>query len=67
VLKVTRALGIKVLDARDHSPTSVRPKHCFCMPTLQKVVRHGEVHLTIVLRLIVETRDNLAISHVAAA
>lgn len=58
VLKVTRPLGIKVLDAALHSPTSVRPKHCFCMPTLQKVVRHGEDHLTIVLRLIVETKGN---------
>lgn len=58
VLKVTRPLGIKVLDASLHSPTSVRPKHCYCMPTLQKVARHGEPHLTIVLRLIVETRDN---------
>jgi hypothetical protein len=58
VLKVTRALGIKVLDARKHSPTSIRPKSCFCMPTLQRVCRHGEAHLTIVLRLIVETKDN---------
>jgi hypothetical protein len=58
VYNVTRPLGIKVLDAWEHSPTSVRPKHCFCMPTLQKVIRHGEEHLTIVLKLIVETRDN---------
>jgi hypothetical protein len=58
VYKVTRALGVKVLDASRHSPTSVRPKHCYCMPTLQKVVRHGEGHLTMVLRLIVETRGN---------
>lgn len=58
VLKVTRPLGVKVLDASLHSPTSIRPKHCFCMPTLQKVVRHGEEHLTMVLRLIVETRGN---------
>lgn len=58
VLRVTRALGVKVLDASLHSPTSVRPRHCFCMPTLQRVVRHGEDHLTIVLRLIVETKDN---------
>jgi hypothetical protein len=58
VLKVTRALGVKVLDASLHSPTSVRPKRCFCMPTLQKVVRHGEAHLTMVLRLIVETKGN---------
>ena len=58
VLKVTRQLGVKVLDASLHSPTSIRPKHCFCMPTLQKVVRHGEEHLTMVLRLIVETRGN---------
>lgn len=58
VLRVTRALGIKVLDAALHSPTSVRPKHCYCMPTLQKVVRRGEGHLTIVLRLIVETKGN---------
>lgn len=58
VLKVTRAMGVKVLDAWEHSPTMTRPKHCFCMPTLQKVVRHGEPHLTIVLKLIVETRDN---------
>jgi hypothetical protein len=58
VYNVTRPLGIKVMDASLHSPTSVRPKHCFCMPTLQKVVRHGEDHLTMVLKLIVETRDN---------
>lgn len=58
VYNVTRPLGVKVLDASLHSPTSVRPKHCFCMPTLQKVVRHGEDHLTIVLRLIVETKGN---------
>ena len=60
VLKVTRALGIKVLDAREHSPTMVRPKHCFCMPTLQKVVANGEDHLTMVLKLIIETRGNAA-------
>ena len=60
VLKVTRALGIKVLDAREHSPTMVRPKHCFCMPTLQKICIHGEDHLTIVLKLIIETRGNAA-------
>lgn len=58
VYRVTRALGITIMDASMHSPTSIRPKHCFCMPTLQKVVRHGEEHLTIVLRLIVETADN---------
>jgi hypothetical protein len=60
VLKVTRALGIKVLDAREHSPTSIRPKHCFCMPTLQKVCAHGEEHLAVVLKLIVETKGNAA-------
>ena len=60
VLKVTRSLGIKVLDAQKHSPTSVRPKTCYCMPTLRKVVTHGEPHLTIVLRLIVETKGNAA-------
>lgn len=58
VLKVTRPLGIKVLDAWEHSPTMTRPKHCFCMPTLQKVVRQGEDHLSVVLKLIVETKDN---------
>lgn len=58
VHKVARALGVKILDAQKHSPTSARPKTCYCMPTLQKVVKHGEPHLTIVLRLIVETRDN---------
>lgn len=58
VYNVTRPLGVKVLDASLHSPTSVRPKHCYCMPTLQKVVRHGEAHLTMVLRLIVETKGN---------
>lgn len=58
VLKVTRAMGVKVLDAWEHSPTMTRPKHCFCMPTLQKVVRNGEPHLAIVLKLIVETKDN---------
>jgi hypothetical protein len=58
VLRVTRGLGIKVYDAWHHSPTSTKPKACYCMPTLQKVVRHGEPHLTIVLRLIVETKEN---------
>lgn len=58
VTKVTRALGIKVVDAQKHSPTSIRPKTCYCMPTLQKVVRHGEAHLTMTLRLIVESAGN---------
>lgn len=58
VYKVTRPLGIVILDASKHSPTSVRPKHCYCMPTLQKVVAHGEEHLSMVLKLIVETKDN---------
>jgi hypothetical protein len=60
VYRVTRALNIKVLDAREHSPTMVRPMHCFCMPTLQKVCINGEDHLTMVLKLIVQTKDNAA-------
>lgn len=58
VYKVTRPMGITIMDSWEHSPTMTRPKHCFCMPTLQKVIRHGEPHLTMVLRLIVETKDN---------
>lgn len=64
--RVARQVGIVLRESADHSPTSVRPRHCFCKPTLRAIgLAHGEAHLAIVLRLIVETKGNAAELHAA--
>lgn len=64
--RVARQVGIVLRESADHSPTSVRPRHCFCKPTLRAIgLAHGEAHLAIVLRLIVETRGNATELHAA--
>jgi hypothetical protein len=62
--RVARDVGIVLRDASDHSPTSIRPRHCFCKPTLRQIGQtHGEEHLRLVLRLIVESAGNAAELH----
>jgi len=57
--RVARQVGVVLRESAEHSPTSVRPRHCFCKPTLKAIGNaHGEAHLAIVLRLIVETKGN---------
>lgn len=57
--RVARQCGVVLREAKDHSPTSVRLRHCFCKSTLRSIGRqHGEAHVALVLRLIVETKGN---------
>jgi hypothetical protein len=51
--------GVKLLGWRDHSPTSRRPRECFCKPTMRDIGRrHGEDHLRLVLMLLTGTEEN---------
>jgi hypothetical protein len=64
--RVARQCGVILRDGKDHSPTSNRPRHCFCKPTLKAIGQaHGEAHLALVLRLIVESKGNAAELHSA--
>lgn len=64
--RVARQCGVVLRDAKDHSPTSVRPRHCFCKATLKAIGEaRGEEHLALVLRLIVETKGNDTELHTA--
>lgn len=57
--RVIRPLGIKLIDAADHSPTMDRRKVCVCRRTLSKIIAtHGEGHLSLVLKLIVQSEGN---------
>lgn len=59
IYKVARACGVILRDSADHSPTSRRPRECFCKPAVRRIGRaHGEAHLAMCFRLIVETEDN---------
>jgi hypothetical protein len=59
VYRVARQCGVVLRDSFEHSPTSRRPKECFCKPTLKKIGRsEGEGHLLLVLQLMVGTRTN---------
>ncbi|WP_189555070.1 hypothetical protein, partial [Mesorhizobium sp. M1C.F.Ca.ET.204.01.1.1] len=59
IFKVAEQCGIRLLKPADHRPLHRRPRECFAKKTLKKIgQRHGEAHLAMTLRLIVETRDN---------
>ncbi|TGP28218.1 hypothetical protein EN875_032185 [Mesorhizobium sp. M2D.F.Ca.ET.232.01.1.1] len=59
IFKVAEQCGIRLLKPADHRPLHRRPRECFAKKTLKKIgQRHGEAHLALTLRLIVETRDN---------
>ena len=56
IYRVARQCGVILRESVDHSPTSRRPRECYTKATLRDIGRaHGEAHLALVLRLIVET------------
>lgn len=58
--RVAGQCGIKLRDAVESS-SNRRPRECFAKGTLRAIGReHGEAHLALVLRLIVETEGNAA-------
>lgn len=59
IYKVARQCGVTLRASCDHSPTSRKPRECFCKPTLREIGReHGEDHLRLVLQLMVGTVSN---------
>lgn len=59
IYKVARQCGVILRASCDHSPTSRKPRECFCKPTLREIGReHGEDHLRLVLQLMVGTVPN---------
>ena len=59
VYRVARQCGVVLRDSFEHSPTSRKPKECFCKPTLRKIGRqYGEDHLRLVLQLMMGTQEN---------
>lgn len=59
IYRVARQCGVILREASDHSPTSRRPRECFCKPAVRRIGRaHGEAHLAMCLRLIVESNGN---------
>lgn len=59
IYKVARQCGVILRASCDHSPTSRKPRECFCKPTLREIGReHGEDHLRLVLQLMVGTVAN---------
>jgi hypothetical protein len=61
IWRVAEQCGIRLVDPDAHAWRQRRPRECFAKKTLKKIgQRHGEAHLALTLRLIVETRDNAA-------
>lgn len=61
IYRVARQCGVILREAYDHSPTSRRPRECFCKSTLREIGRqYGEDHLRLVLMLMTGTRHNSA-------
>lgn len=60
IFKVAEQCGVRLLKPDALGWRRVRlPRECFAKKTLKKIgQRHGEAHLALTLRLIVETRDN---------
>lgn len=48
-------------EGHEHSPTSRKPRECFCKPTLREIGQdHGEDHLRLILMLMTGTKINSA-------
>lgn len=59
IYRVARECGVKLMDAREHSPASRRPGACYCKPTIREIgARQGEAHLRLVLMLMTGTKTN---------
>ncbi|MER8615988.1 hypothetical protein NKG99_03905 [Mesorhizobium sp. M1409] len=61
VWRVAEQCGVRLVDPDAHAWRQRRPRECFAKKTLKKIgQRHGEAHLALTLRLIVETCGNAA-------
>lgn len=61
IWKVARECGVILREGHEHSPTSRKPRECFCKPTLREIGQdHGEDHLRLVLMLMTGTKINSA-------
>lgn len=61
IWKIARECGVILREGHEHSPTSRKPRECFCKPTLREIGRdHGEDHLRLVLMLMTGTKANSA-------
>jgi hypothetical protein len=61
IWKVARECGVILREGFEHSPTSRKPRECFCKPTLRDIGQdHGEEHLRLVLMLMTGTKINSA-------
>lgn len=59
IYRVARQCGVILREAHDHSPTSRKPRECFCKPAVRRIGQaHGEAHLALCFRLIVESNGN---------
>lgn len=61
LFKVCALVGVRLLPFKLRYAGPMRPRDCFCRGALRRVGRrHGEGHLALTLRLIVETGSNEA-------
>ncbi|TPM19791.1 hypothetical protein [Mesorhizobium sp. B2-3-6] len=61
IWRVAEQCGVRLVDPDAHAWRQRRPRECFAKKTLKKIgQRHGEAHLALTLRLIVETYGNAA-------
>lgn len=59
IWRVSEQCGVRLADPDSHGWRARRPRECFAKKTLKKIgQRHGEAHLALTLRLIVETYEN---------
>lgn len=59
IWRVAEQCGVRLVDPDAHAWRQRRPRECFAKKTLKKIgQRHGEAHLALTLRLIVETSGN---------
>lgn len=59
IWRVAEQCGVRLADPDSHGWRQRRPRECFAKKTLKKIgQRHGEAHLALTLRLIVETYGN---------
>ncbi|MCR9139402.1 MAG: hypothetical protein NXI27_25605 [Alphaproteobacteria bacterium] len=57
--RVARQCGVKLFDGARQYRSARSARECFSPGTLRRIGHaHGEAHLALVLRLIVETKDN---------
>lgn len=62
IYKIARQCGVELHDGHEHSPTSRKPKDCYCKPTLRTIGQtHGEAHLKTVLMLLTTNRRNASV------